>query len=289
LRSVPHPGGAANCTSYSKDPQMRTAKAALVAALAAAAIAAVPGAASAKTNSHRAHAAGGAVAPSVLPSAVRVRIKRGETALDRAGDYIDRDMSAKALASLKNARANMYAAWRSAQYIVVNAPPPPPPAGKVAAHAAGAAVGSPGTQYATPEDTAMAVLSYQHDVVGASYGMLDGSKGTLRDEVSKTIFAALDRRDKAIVWIHNRPAPPPAPAGKLSAHAAGAPVATGGFDGLMQGLIVDLDDELLQGKELTAGGALTAGEKRIVLFAGAQIQNTKDTVNTWWPPVPAAG
>jgi hypothetical protein len=268
---------------------MRTARAVLAAALAATAIAAVPGAASAKTNNHRAHAAGGSVPVTVLPSAVRVRIKRGETALDRAGDYIDRDMSAKALASLKNARANMYAAWRSAQYIVENAPPPPPPAaGKIVAHASGGAVGGTGTNYATPEDTAMAVLAYQHDVVGASYGMLDGAKGTLRDEVSKTIFAGLNARDKAIVWIHNRPAPP-APAGKLTAHAAGAPIVTGGFDGKMQGLIVDLDDELLQGKELTAGGALTPGEKRIVLFAGSQIQNTKDTVNTWWPPAPPAG
>lgn len=267
---------------------MRTLKAALPVALAAAAVALLPAAAGADTAAKRAHAAGGSVAPAVLPTAVGVRIKRGENALNRAADYVDRDMPDKATASLKNARRNMYAAWRSAVYIVENAPPPPPPAGKAVAHASGAAPGGAGTAYASPEDTAMAVLTYQHDVVGASFGLIDGAKGTLRDQVSTTLFAALNRRNAAVTYIHNRPAPP-APAGKVAAHSAGAVVGTGGFATLMPGMIPDLDDELQQGKELRLGGALTAGEKRVVLLANAQISDTKDTVNNWWPPLPPAG
>jgi hypothetical protein len=272
---------------------MRTLRTALPAALAVGVAALVPAAAmadSGTTGAHhgRAHAAGGSVAPAVLPTAVRVRIKRGENALDRASDYVDRDMPDKATASLKNARRNMYAAWRSAVYIVENAPPPPPPAGKVVGHASGAAPGGAGTAYATPEDTAMAVLTYQHDVVGTSLGLLDGAKGTLTNDVSTTLFAALNRRDASITYIHGRPVPPP-PAGKVAAHAAGAPVAAGGFAGLMPGVVPDLDDELLQSRDLSRGGALTAAEKRIVLLARDQIGQTEDTVNSFWPPAPAAG
>jgi hypothetical protein len=275
---------------------MRTLKTALPAALVAGAVALVPAAASADSGSTRAphtraHAAGSDGGPATLPTAVRVRIKRGENALDRAADYVDQDMTAKATASLKNARRNMYAAWRSAAYIVENAPPPAPAGdGKLVAQASGAAPGGAGTTYATPEDTAMAVLTYQHDVVGASFGLLDGAKAPLTAEVSKTLFAALDRRDTAITWIHNRPAPPAPPAdGKVVAHAAGAPVATGGFGSLMPGLVPDLDDELLQTRDLSKGGALTANEKRLVLLARDQIGQTEANVNAWWPPVPAAG
>ena len=267
---------------------MRTLKAALPAALAVGAIALLPGTAGAEPASKRAHAAGGDAPPVVLPTAVRVRIKRGENALDRAADYVDRDMPDKATASLKNARRNMYAAWRSAVYIVENAPPPPPPGdGKAVAHSSGAAAGPPGTNYATPEQTAVAVLGYQHDVVGASFGLIDGAKGTLRDQVSTTIFAALDRRDSAVTYIHNRPVPPPAEDGKAIAHAAGGAVVASSFAQLMPAIPSDLNDEIQQGKELRLGGALTAGEKRVVLLASAQISDTKDTINNYWPPAPA--
>src|SRR4051794_21374442 len=115
---------------------MRILKPALPAALAVAAVALLPAAASADTPAKRAHTAGSDAGPATLPTAVRVRLKRGENSLDRAADYVDRDMPDKATASLKHARSNMYAAWRSAVYIVENAPPPPPPGdGKVTAQA----------------------------------------------------------------------------------------------------------------------------------------------------------
>jgi hypothetical protein len=257
-------------------------------------LALLPATASASTGAaapaagKRAHATGdGGGAPPVLPTAVRVRIKRGENALDRAADYVDRDLPDKAAASLKNARRNMYAAWRSAAYIVENAPPPAPPADdKAVAHGAGAAPSGAGTTYAAPEDTAVAVLSYQHDVVGTSFGLLDGAKGSLRDQVSTTLFSALDRRDAAVAFIHARPVPPPPPADKAVAHAADAPAVTG-FPALMPAVVPDLDDELLQSRELTKGGALTSGEKRIVLLARDQIGSTKDDIASFWPPVVA--
>jgi hypothetical protein len=258
----------------------------LVAALPAAAGAAP---AHAQANHHRAHAAGGD-APPTLPSIVRVRITRGEASLARAGDYVDRDMPDKAVASLLNARRNMYAAWRGAKYVIENAPPPVAEEGAFHRGKAHASGGAPaGTAYADPPTTGVAVLGYQHDVATAAYGLLDGAKGALRDSVSTTIFAALDRRDAAIAYIHTLPPPPAADAGfhRGKAHASGGAV-VGGFSTLMPGIVPDLDDELQQIKGLISGGALTTGEKRIMNLAQLQVFNTEQTVNTFWPPVPAA-
>src|SRR4051794_21267476 len=184
---------------------MRTNKAVLAAALAAGSIAlALPAGASADAGKG-AHAAGGD-APPVLPSAVRVRIKRGENALDKAGEYVDKGQPDKAVNSLRGARANMYAAWRAAKYGIEHAPPPPAE-DKSIAHAS-QDDGPVGTLYATPEETAVAVLGYQHDVVAATMGLVDGAKGTLRDSLSTTLFAAMDRRDSAIAYIHTITPPP---------------------------------------------------------------------------------
>jgi hypothetical protein len=54
----------------------------------------------------------------------------------------------------------------------------------------------------------------------------------------------------------------------------------------MPGVVPDLDDELSQIKALLRGGALTPGEKRIMGQARAQVLETKDQINTWWPPLP---
>jgi hypothetical protein len=242
---------------------------------------------SANSDQVRAKAAGSDGPPPVLPSLVRTRIARGTKAIERAGDWVDQDDNAKAVVSLRNVRRNMYAAWRGAVDVVENAPPPPPPGDgfgrviRVHAHAS--------ATYLSPEETAVAVVGFQHDVAAAAYGLLDGAKGSLRDAVSTTIFAALNRRDLAVDYIHNRPVPPPPPAdlARASAHAhasdEGAPPT---FATLMPGVVPDLDDELAQTKGLLRGGALTPGEKRIMSQARAQLLETKDQINTWWPPVP---
>ena len=54
----------------------------------------------------------------------------------------------------------------------------------------------------------------------------------------------------------------------------------------MPAVVPDLDDELSQIKALVRGGALTPGEKRIMGQARAQVLETKDQINTWWPPLP---
>ena len=257
------------------------------AALAAGALL-IPSAAPASTGVG-AHAAGSDGPPPVLPSIVNRRINRGEKALDRAGDYVDREMPDKAVVSLRNARRNMYVAWRNAVDVVENAPPPPPAeAGRVhhivpiRKHAHKSAT------YLGPEETAVAVLNFQHDVATAAFDLVDGAKGTLRDAVSTTMFAALNRRDKAIVYIHNRPVPPPgAEAGRVHVRAhASDDDAPPSFATLMPGIVPDLDDELGQIRGILRGGALTPGEKRILSLAKSQDLETKDQVNTWWPPLP---
>jgi hypothetical protein len=236
-----------------------------------------------------AHAAGSDAPPSVLPSIVSRRINRGERALDHAGDYVDKEQPAKAVISLRNARRNMYAAWRNAVDVVENTPAPPPPVGDLLGKVVrvvktkGANVAA---TYTGPDETAVAVLNFQHDVAGAAYDLIDGAKGDLRDAVSTTIFAALNRRDRAVSYIHDRPVPPAPPGDGLAAHAAGAPVATDTFATLMPGVVPDLDDELGQIRGLVRGGALTPGEKHIMGLAKSQVLETKDTVNTWWPPLP---
>jgi hypothetical protein len=273
---------------------------AVPALLAAGLVAAVPAASVAAPAGGKAHTkakASGSDAPPTLPSLVRVRIDRGTKALERAGDYVDQDMGDKAVASVLNARRNMYAAWRGAKYVVLNAPPPPVDDFRAPASVADAAVHHRkahasqdevvGTAYADPVTTAMAVLGYQHTVATSAYGLLDGAKGALRDSVSTTIFAALNRRDEAIQWIHvNAPAPPVDDFRVATRRArASQEDAAPDFGTLMPGVIPDLDDELQQVNGLLNGGALTPGEKHIMGQAGVQVSSTEQTINTYWPPV----
>jgi hypothetical protein len=265
----------------------------LFATLAVMFLALVPAALAAPAGGHarhqKAHAAGGDVV-TVLPSIVRVRIERGTKSLERAGDYVDRDMPDRAVASLLNARRNMYAAWRGAQYVVLHAPPPPAEAGSFHRKAGANRVKANAADYADAPTTAVAALGFQHTVASAAYGLLDGAKGALRDSVSTTIFAALNRRDQAIEWIHANQPPPPAEAGSFHrrARASGAPV-VGDFSTLMPGVVPDLDDEMQQIEGLLEGGALTPGEKRILGQAEFQIFKTEQKVNNYWPPVVGDG
>jgi hypothetical protein len=224
----------------------------------------------------------------VLPSIVRTRINRGEKALERAGDYVDRENPDKAVVSLRNARRNMYAAWRGAVDVVENTPAPPPAGdARVRSRVPVRGKAHSSATYLSPEETAVAVVNFQHDVATTAFGLLDGAKGSLRDAVSTTMFAALDRRDAAILYIHNRPVPPPVAADarvRVRAQASdedGPPT----FASLMPGVVPDLDDELGQAKGLLRAGALTPGEKRVMTLAKVQVLETKDQVNTWWPPV----
>src|SRR3954454_21720702 len=124
----------------------------------------LPAAASAapagKAKHPRATSAGSDAAP-LLPSIVRVRIDRGTASLARAADYVDRNMPDKAVASLLNARRNMYAAWRVARYVIDHAPPAPPAEAASPRHRKARSSGAPvvaGTVYADPITTLVAVV-----------------------------------------------------------------------------------------------------------------------------------
>jgi hypothetical protein len=239
------------------------------------------------------HASGGG-GVLVYPAAVNRRLLRGEKTLERAGDYVDRDMPDKAITSLLNARRNMYAAWRGAKYVIDHAPPPPVAAGslgrggKVHMREKGDIGGTP----ASPADTAFVVLDYQHDVATTAFGLIDGAKGTLLAAVNKTIFAALNRRDQAIDYIHQVAPPPPVAAGSVrtkrddAVHTSGAPVAST-FDTVMPNLVPELDDELQQIGSQLDGGAVVPTGKSLLGSAQAQITKTEATVNQFWPPLPA--
>jgi hypothetical protein len=203
--------------------------------------------------------------------------------MSRAADYVDRDMPDKAVASLLNARRNMYAAWRGAVYVYQTTPPP-----AAAARVSRRKAHSSQTVYADPVSTIVAALGLQHTVATDAFGLLDGAKGALRDAVSTTMFAALNRRDQAIQWIIKNQPPPATDARVHSrrAHASGGLIA-GDFSTAMPGVVPDLDDELQQTEGLLNGGALTPGEKRIIGQAEFQVFRTEQTVNINWPPVPA--
>ena len=63
---------------------------------------------STKSGHHTVHASGGGADALTYPSIVSRRLVRGEKALERAGDYVDRDQPDKAITSLLNTRRNMY-------------------------------------------------------------------------------------------------------------------------------------------------------------------------------------
>ena len=263
-------------------------RAAVPLAVAVGLVAAGPAAAD-DTSSARAHAAGGEAAELTYPSIVQVRVNRAERALDRAANKIEAGQTLKAAAKLKVVRRQMAAAWRGAKYVIRTTPPPPPAEDarvRVRAHISGGAPA--GATYAGPADTAFRVLTLQHDIASAMVGLIDGSHGTGLNAISKTLNLTNDRRDQAIAYIASvAPPAPPAEDARVRARAAGDAPVTAGFETVMPNVVPQIDDEL-QAIEGTTSDAtdLTAGGRRLLNAAKAQITKTKGVVNTTWPPVP---
>jgi hypothetical protein len=240
------------------------------------------------------HASGGGGGALIYPSIVNRRLVRGERALVSATDYVDQNMDDKAVTSLLNARRNMYAAWRGAKYLIDHAPPPPVQSGSVRRIRRGKVhkSGSGGAAAASVPETAFAVLGLQHDVATTAFALMDGAKGTFLGAANTTVFAALNRRDQAIAYIHKVAPPAPVQSGSLrstntgSVHASGAPVAAT-FDTVMPGLIPQLDDEIQQIEGLQDGGAVVPKGKSLLDKALLQDTKTERTVNQFWPPLPA--
>jgi hypothetical protein len=220
-----------------------------------------------------AHASGGDVGPPVYPSIVDVRLVRAQAALGAATSAADQGQSA--VVALNAARSNMKRAWTAAKYVIETAPPPVAESG---------GTGGGVSVFASPEETGFAVLNLHHEVITTAIGLIDTADATLLPNVRTTIRAALNARDAAIAYIHSIAPPPPPPE---DASASGDLVGTG-WDTLMPTLIPLLDDEIQQLKgTLATTPTLSVSSKAFLRSARLAEVDTRDTVNQFWPPLPA--
>ena len=240
----------------------------------------------------------GSDAPPPLPSLVQTRLTRVDNAIERLTDDVNDVDSVHAAKSGKVVRRQLAAAWRGARYYIVHAPPPPaedasvhrlrggvrlrdlPPAvrAKISQDDAGPVIADPVT-------TAMAVFDQFHNVSSTVIELTDGARVPVLDDMSRTLFLALDRRDKAIADVHTLAPPVPPEDAALEAHAAQDSDDAVTFDVTMPTLAVFLDDEIQHIDGLQADAPdLRPGGKRILTKARAQITATEAQVNAFWPP-----
>jgi len=239
-----------------------------------------------------AHLLGGSAGAPIFPGLVNSRLVRAQRALNRVVDYTDDDMDAKAEAALYRVRLQMRLAWRAAKYVIDTAPPPviapdsfTAAAGERRLRGAGGAAGAIADQYTT----AGAVLGLQHTVAQTAIGIVDMAHGTLRDSLSRTIFAAMDQRDAAIAYIHSIDVPPPPGDGLASTsatrHLKGAPVG-GTWGTVMPPIGSQVEDEINQiDGALHLSQTLGTGIKRVYKDAEFQALQTQRAIDTFWPPV----
>jgi hypothetical protein len=263
---------------------MRSLRAIAPLAVAASLVAVSPAAADAKAPA-KAKASGTDAVELIYPSLVQVRIGRTERALERATRKVENNKLDEAATTLKVVRRQLAAAWRGTKYVIRTAPPPPPAEdARVKARKAGDAPVGP--TFATPPETAFRVLALQHDVASAMVALIDGSHGTGLNALSTTLNQVNDRRDQALQYILGvEPPVPPDPEGEGGGEEEGA-VPT--FASVMPPYASFLDDELqaITGTLLDATD-LTAGGRRLLNAANAQVSRTKAVVSANWPIVPA--
>jgi hypothetical protein len=255
-------------------------------------------------------AGGGATTPLTYPSLVGERLDRVQSALDRAATSADEHQPDAAAATLMRARANLRKAWSGARWVIDNAPPPVTPPDdafaprqprfhpgaftrsgrlrlRASEHRVRRAGGAPVGGVASIYDTAFAVLSLQHRMATLATGLLDTAHGTFTASLNTSLFTALDGRDQAIAYIHSIDTPVPPPVDdRVVAIAAGAPIATSGWAGVMPNLIGVLDDEQQQVTGTIAIGGVTEKVRHILQDALAQDTAAENAVNQFWPPLP---
>jgi hypothetical protein len=118
--------------------------------------------------------------------------------------------------------------------------------------------------------------------------LVDGSHGTGLNALSRTLFLALDRRDRAIQDILTLA--PPAPSDDDAAddaRASGDGPVVSTFDTVMPNVAPQLDDEI-DAIEATKSESpdLTPTGRGVLEAAEAQIGKTKTVVDSHWPPIP---
>ena len=149
--------------------------------------------------------------PPPLPSLVQTRLTRVENALETLTEDVNEVDGVHGMKTAKVVRRQLAAAWRGAKYYIVHAPVVAPEdlarhrvrlnslprkvRAKVAQDDAGPAIADEVT-------TAMAVFDRFHAVSSTMIELTDGARVPVLDSMSRTMFATLDRRDKAIADVH---------------------------------------------------------------------------------------
>jgi hypothetical protein len=220
-----------------------------------------------------AEAAGGDAVP-LIPSIVNTRLVRAQAALENATGDVDSGQPAQAVASMGAAVDNLTKGWNAEKWLIQTAPPPPP-ADDAISDGDGAAIA-----YATPEDTAVAVFSAQHNLVSTAVGMMETANAALLTSLTKSITTVGNSRTAAINYIHSIAPPPPAD----DAVGDGLEgVAT--WDTVMPTTVAFLDDEIQQITGRLALYKFSASAKAALQKALGRAQTAKALVNQYWPPV----
>src|SRR4051812_35031407 len=290
-----------------------------LALLASLVVAATASAADTKSGSPAAHAAGGG-APPLTPSIVGTPIVRTERSLTKAGDRIDDGNGAKAVGPLRASRRYLIRSYKGAKYLIANAPPPPAEDAsasaatfrrlarrgvraiqrggksrrryykallrKIRTRAHSSGTGASGPVFADAPTAVFSVFTSQYGAATTAIGMSLDTKGALLNRVKTTLYTAIVLRNRLVKIIHAAEPPPPASAGRVHAHASGAPVAAT-FGSVMPGLIVLLDDEIKQMTATVNDTDVPATSRTMVRQALRADRKIRNQVNTWWPPAPA--
>lgn len=174
----------------------------------------------------------------VLPSRVANAIRRTQNSLDAVAAYIDAGDPAKALASLKSLRINVFRADRAARH-QMNAVPADPEAET-----------TPGP------DSVVAVLTLDQTVITTLAGLFDTKQGTIIDGLTPALFATMNTRDKLLDAVI-----------ALDPEGAGADYADG-----MADTVDGYTDELANIGEALSDDQLSVGGKKVLTAALKQSQ-----------------
>jgi hypothetical protein len=218
----------------------------------------------------------GGDAPPPIPSIVNTRLVRAEAALGRATADYDENQPAQAVVPIGAALSNTAKSWGAEKYIIKTTPPTP------VGDAVGDGTGGAATAYAGPEDTGVAILNAQHDVITTSVSMVETTNAALQKSLLSAISSAASAMKTEITYIHSI-APPPAADG-VQADGTGAGST---WDTVMPNVAPVLQDEIQQLAGRQALNKFPSAVASALSAARLKANDTLNQLNTWWPPVPA--
>jgi hypothetical protein len=252
------------------------------------------------------HARGGDVVELIYPGIVDRKVSRTQSMLDDASDATDLGAPDEATKALTAARNNLGKAWKAAKYYIKTTPPPPPAEDRpvaefhrwaftkngrlrtrLAAPVAHRGDAPVGPTFASIYDTGFAVLSLQHQAVSVATDLLPDVNGATETSVEATIQQAQKDRDKAVKFIHKIDLATAVPPEDRPQALRGDPV-VGAWATVMPNNIPYLDDEIAQIKgTLKLNKGLSPTSTSSLQSAQQNAKQTENTINQYWPPVPA--